>query len=193
MNFQITKKKKETISNAFTLVELVVVIMVIGILSAIAVPSFRNATYKTRQKEATLLLSSYLRSAQAYYVEFGSITQNTSELGHFMKITGCCSVCGWDHNPKYCKSNIPMNFDNRELVSWRTDNGLYTMAMLPQSDDLIYFIAYPEHEMGFQGYGVAACFSGKYGITKIRENNNNKEKITHPPGCGENNDDWVHP
>ena len=62
MNFQITKKKKEikkkTISNAFTLVELVVVVMVIGILSAIAVPSFKNATYKTRQKEAALLLSS---------------------------------------------------------------------------------------------------------------------------------------
>ena len=187
------KKKKKRIINAFTLVELVVVVMVIGILSAIAVPSFRNATYKTRQKEATLLLSSFLRSAQAYYLEFGSITQNTSELGNFMKITGCCSVCGWDHNPKYCQSNPPMNFDNREVVSWRTDNGLYTMAMHPQSDDLIYFIAYPEHEMGFQGYGVAACFSGKYGITKIRENNNNKEKITHPPGCGENNDDWVHP
>ena len=192
MNFQITKKGKKII-NAFTIVELVVVIMIIGILSAVAVPSFRNATYKTRQKEATLLLSSYLRSAQAYYVEFGSITQNTSELGHFMKITGCCSVCGWDHNPKYCQSNSPMNFDNRELVSWRTNNGLYTMAMHPQSDDLIYFIAYPEHEMGFQGYGVAACFSGKYGITKIKENNNNQEKITHPPGCGENNDDWVHP
>ena len=47
--------------------------------------------------------------------------------------------------------------------------------------------------MGFQGYGVAACFSGKYGIKKIIENNNNLEKITHPPGCGENNDDWVHP
>ena len=126
-------------------------------------------------------------------VQFGSITKNSSELGHFMKITGCCSVCGWDHTPKYCQSNSPMNFDNRELVSWRTDNGLYTMAMHPQSEDLIYFIAYPEHEMGFQGYGVASCFSGKYGITKIIENNNNLEKITHPPGCGENNDDWVHP
>ena len=178
---------------AFTLVELVVVVGIIGILSAIAIPSFRNTVYKTRQKEATTLLSSYLRSAEAYYVEFGSIVQNTSELGHFLKITGCCSVCSWEHNPKYCKSNSPMNFNDRELVSWRTDNGLYTIAMHPQAEELIYFIAYPEHEMGFQGYGVAACFSGKYGIKKIIENNNNLEKITHPPGCGENNDDWVHP
>ena len=178
---------------AFTLVELVVVVGIIGILSAIAIPSFRNTIYKTRQKEATTLLSSYLKSTEAYYVEFGSIVKNTSELGHFLKITGCCSVCGWDHNPKYCQSNSPMNFNDRELVSWRTDNGLYTIAMHPQDEELIYFIAYPEHEMGFQGYGVAACFSGKYGIKKIIENNNNLEKITHPPGCGENNNDWVHP
>ena len=71
---------------AFTLVELVVVIGIIGILSLIAIPSFRNTIYKTRQKEATTLLSSYLRSAEAYYVEFGSIVQNTTELGHFLKI-----------------------------------------------------------------------------------------------------------
>jgi len=47
--------------------------------------------------------------------------------------------------------------------------------------------------MGFQGYGAAACFSGKYGITEIIENKNNKQKITHPPGFGKNNSKWVHP
>ena len=38
--------------NAFTLVELIVVVVIIGILSSIAIPSFQNASEKAKQKEA---------------------------------------------------------------------------------------------------------------------------------------------
>ena len=41
----------------FTLVELIVVVMVIGILSSIAVPQFMSATEKARQSEANTIIN----------------------------------------------------------------------------------------------------------------------------------------
>ena len=43
--------------------------MIIGILSSIAIPSFQNASDKAKQKEASSMIASYLKAAQA-------ITQN---------------------------------------------------------------------------------------------------------------------
>ncbi len=49
-------KKNENTNSAFTLGELIIVVIVIGILSLITVPVFRNASDKARQKESSSLL-----------------------------------------------------------------------------------------------------------------------------------------
>ena len=49
-------KKNEKTNSAFTLGELIIVVIVIGILSLITVPVFRNASDKARQKESSSLL-----------------------------------------------------------------------------------------------------------------------------------------
>ena len=48
-------KKNENTNSAFTLGELIIVVIVIGILSLITVPVFRNASDKARQKESSSL------------------------------------------------------------------------------------------------------------------------------------------
>ena len=82
-------KKNKNIDSAFTLVELIVVVVIIGILSSIAVPAFRNASDKARQKEASTLIATYVKAAQAYYTEFGSAAQNATNLSEYIQITGC--------------------------------------------------------------------------------------------------------
>lgn len=53
----------------FTLIELIVVMIILGILSAIALPSFLNQANKAKQSEAKSYTNSFLRAQQAYYLE----------------------------------------------------------------------------------------------------------------------------
>jgi prepilin-type N-terminal cleavage/methylation domain-containing protein len=65
----------------FTLIELLVVIIIIGILAAIALPSFLNQANKAKQSEAKTYVGSVNRAQQAYYVENAKFGTNTTELG----------------------------------------------------------------------------------------------------------------
>jgi type IV pilus assembly protein PilA len=60
---------KKNGEKGFTLIELLVVIIIIGILAAIALPSFLNQTSKAKQTEAKTYVSTAIKAQQAYYTE----------------------------------------------------------------------------------------------------------------------------
>jgi prepilin-type N-terminal cleavage/methylation domain-containing protein len=65
--------KKILDSKAFTLIELMVVIVIIGILAALAIPKFTGASAKAKISEAPSVLASYETAQLAYISETSTL------------------------------------------------------------------------------------------------------------------------
>lgn len=62
---------KKTSDAGFTLVELMIVVAIIGVLSAVAVPNFKKYQAKAKTSEAKIQLSAAYTAQQAFYGDFG--------------------------------------------------------------------------------------------------------------------------
>ena len=155
--------KKTNSNSAFTLVELIVVVVIIGILSSIAIPSFQNASDKAKQKEPATLLASYVKAAQAYFTEYSMNASYSRDLGQYISVTGCRN-----NNPSYCKTQAAYDHTNRTSRSWYSPSGYFQIYMQP-SGTRTYFRALPTGQYSNAGYGVSACYNSQTGATKVVE------------------------
>ena len=155
--------KNNQSNSAFTLVELIVVVVIIGILSSIAIPSFQNASDKAKQKEPATLLASYTKAAQAYFTEYSMVARNSQDLGNYISVTGCRN-----NNPAYCKANPAYDHTNRGSGTWYSPSGYYQIYM-QQSGTRTLFRALPTGQYSNAGYGVSACYNSSTGSTKVVE------------------------
>jgi len=78
----VANRKKE---EGFTLIELLVVIIIIGILAAIALPSFLNQANKAKQSEGKQYISSINKGQQAFYAENTNFGTGIEALGIGLK------------------------------------------------------------------------------------------------------------
>jgi type IV pilus assembly protein PilA len=78
--------RKNKGNGGFTLIELLVVIIIVGVLAAIALPSFLNQIGKARGSEAKSSLGTINRAQQAYRLESNTFSTVLTNLD--AKITG---------------------------------------------------------------------------------------------------------
>ncbi len=167
------RNQKNLINKGFTLVELIVVVVIIGILSSIAVPAFNNAGDKAKQKEASTLLASYVKAAQAYYAENSSNPSRASHLGQFVSVTACAR-----NDADYCKANTPRDLTNSNLTSWYSPSGLYQIYW-QNTGTRSFFRALPTGNYSNSGYGVRACFNSANGSTKVSDMTTKGRNVTN--------------
>lgn len=68
-------------SSGFTLVELMVVVAIIGILAAVAIPNYQKYQAKARQSEAKIALASVFTAEKSFNSEKGSYTGCLRQAG----------------------------------------------------------------------------------------------------------------
>ena len=66
------KKSRNVLEKGFTLVELMIVIVIVGVLSAVALPNFLSQTAKAKSTEATSQISALNKEAAARFLQNGS-------------------------------------------------------------------------------------------------------------------------
>jgi len=160
---QYLASRKRVRDSGFTLVELIVVVVIIGILSSIAIPSFQNASDKAKQKEPATLLASYIKAAQAFFTEYSMNPTYSRDLGQYISVTGCRN-----NNPAYCKTATPYDFTNRTSRTWFSPSGYFQIYMEP-SGYRTFFRALPTGQYSNSGYGVSSCYNSRTGATKVIE------------------------
>jgi len=65
----------------FTLIELMIVVVIIGILAALAIPRFMSATVKAKESEARTILKQIFTLERTYRQETGAYTAVIANIG----------------------------------------------------------------------------------------------------------------
>ena len=97
--------KEIKIRNGFTLLELLVVVLIIGILAAIALPQYKKAVLKAQLHSGVSLVESIYQAQQVYALNNGDFAYSFDDLDVSIPIDSSCTEtkntkqhqyeCGW--------------------------------------------------------------------------------------------------
>ena len=132
-NLNITSMVRE--EEGFTLIELLIVIIIVGVLGAIALPSFLNQVAKARGAEAKSGIGAINRSQQAYRFENQAFSNRISNLD--VRITEKFYNYTVNSSTQNSASHgtIPLETDLKQYSSWVEQNSDVFTHLICESNE----------------------------------------------------------
>ena len=155
---RLMEKRRLGRMNAFTLVELIIVVVIIGILASIAIPAFEGAGIKAKQKEASTAVASYIKAAQAFYAENTEIADDAADIAQYVAIASCAGT-----TPTACQGVKAVAVTTG--TSWNLPSGLYTITLSKTTDETKITAAPTATFTG--GLSVTGCYSKVSKTTQV--------------------------
>ncbi|MFN2584728.1 pilin, partial [Neisseria gonorrhoeae] len=119
-----------TLQKGFTLIELMIVIAIVGILAAVALPAYQDYTARAQVSEAILLAEGQKSAVTEYYLNHGEWPENNTSAGvasaseikgkYVQKVEVAKGVV----TAQMASSNVNKEIKDKRLSLWgRRENG----------------------------------------------------------------------
>ena len=163
------KKEEE----GFTFLELIVLVMFLGIISSIAIPQFKGVINKSKQKEASVIVSAMVKAAQANYAFNAALPEDMGRLAKFARFEKCIAKNVEREGGLVCKNSTPLGVENDDVLFY-SPSGNYKVEMKIGTNadgTLVYQVKANPNGREFSGNGsaVVGCYNPSNGIYLIKE------------------------
>ncbi len=142
----------KSVQKGFTLIELMIVVAIIGILAAIAIPAYQDYTIRSQLTEGPNLAGALETATAEFYANTGSFPTNNSQVGLSQPISG-----KYVSTVQLATGGIQIPYGGTHLNSNVTtcSNTLYISQTIDGNNDVIWNCGYKASVGTFAG-GITA-------------------------------------